>query len=230
MNHYLVAANRPWHRELFIERTRLLPGEWKFVSSKEELTDEIIQSFRPRYIFFPHWSHIVPERIWKSAECVCFHMTDLPYGRGGSPLQNLIVRKHERTKLSAFRMVQELDAGPIYGKQDLSMGGSAQDIYRRAGVLTWDMIETIVRTNPEPVPQQGQITVFPRRTPQDGNLTQAQDLAETYDYIRMLDAEGYPPAFLEIGSLIYEFTEAKRVGDRIVAHVSIRNMEKSESK
>ena len=56
-------------------------------------------------------------------------MTDLPYGRGGSPLQNLIIRGHKKTKISALRMVNELDAGPIYFKRSLSLNGNAQKIY-----------------------------------------------------------------------------------------------------
>ena len=41
-------------------------------------------------------------------------MTDLPFGRGGSPLQNLIVRGYKETMLSAIKCVGEVDAGPIY--------------------------------------------------------------------------------------------------------------------
>ena len=35
-------------------------------------------------------------------------MTDLPYGRGGSPLQNLIIRGFESTKISAIEFKMEL--------------------------------------------------------------------------------------------------------------------------
>lgn len=44
-------------------------------------------------------------------------MTDLPYGRGGSPLQNLIVRNHYKTKISEIRVKKEIDSGPIYLKK-----------------------------------------------------------------------------------------------------------------
>lgn len=67
---------------------------------------------------------MVPEAVLIAAECVCFHMTDVPYGRGGSPLQNLIVRKHKKTKLTALKMTEEIDAGPVYCKRELSLDGS----------------------------------------------------------------------------------------------------------
>jgi len=50
-------------------------------------------------------------------------MTDLPFGRGGSPLQNLIVRGFTHTKLSALRVEKGLDTGDIYLKEDLEQYG-----------------------------------------------------------------------------------------------------------
>ena len=44
-------------------------------------------------------------------------MTDLPYGRGGSPLQNLILDNKQKTMISAFKMTERMDEGPIYIKK-----------------------------------------------------------------------------------------------------------------
>ena len=44
-------------------------------------------------------------------------MTDLPYGRGGSPLQNLIANKIYDTKISAIRAEGGIDTGRIYLKE-----------------------------------------------------------------------------------------------------------------
>ncbi len=38
-------------------------------------------------------------------ECVCFHMTDVPYGRGGSPLQNLIIREPQEYETDRVKNV-----------------------------------------------------------------------------------------------------------------------------
>ena len=56
-------------------------------------------------------------------------MSDLPYGRGGSPLQNLIIREHRKTMISAIQCVKEIDAGPVYLKKPLSLEGSAEEIF-----------------------------------------------------------------------------------------------------
>ena len=63
-------------------------------------------------------------------------MTDVPYGRGGSPLQNLILAGHTETKLTALRMVNEMDGGPVYVKMPLKLEGAAQEIYIKAGELS----------------------------------------------------------------------------------------------
>lgn len=62
-------------------------------------------------------------------------MTDLPYGRGGSPLQNLIKRNIENTKISAIKVVKDLDAGDIYLKRDLNLNGTADEILGLGGTI-----------------------------------------------------------------------------------------------
>ena len=58
--------------------------------------------------------------------CVCFHMTAVPYGRGGSPLQNLIIQGFSSTLITALKMVKELDAGGVYTKRTRSLRLSAR--------------------------------------------------------------------------------------------------------
>ncbi len=41
---------------------------------------DLFMELKPRYVFFPHWSHIIPQDIYENFECVIFHMTDFPFG------------------------------------------------------------------------------------------------------------------------------------------------------
>lgn len=224
MSRYIVATTRPWNIAAFRRRTPQIPGEWSLVQDPAELTPLLVSRLRPRYVFFPHWSWRVPEDVLAAAECVCFHMTDVPYGRGGSPLQNLIVRGHTETKLSALRMVAELDAGPVYLKRPLSLQGSARQIFERAADLVYDMIAEINATQPQPKDQEGMVTVFPRRLPDQSRLPREGGLQSIHDHIRMLDAEGYPAAFLDHGEFRLEFASAQLVDDEVVAEVRIRRV------
>jgi len=63
--------------------------------------------------------------------------------------------------------------------------------------------------------------VFQRRRPEDGNLEPLDRLEQIYDYIRMLDAEGYPPAFLETEHFRFEFSGANVGADAVQAQVRI---------
>ena len=188
---------------------------------RDELSEERIASFGVSHIFFPHWSWLIPESIHQHYECVVFHMTDLPFGRGGSPLQNLIRRGIYETQLSALRVNAGLDTGPIYLKRPLSLYGSAEEIYLRAAQIMEGMISEIVQGSLRPEPQQGEPTVFPRLRPQDGSIAALESLGQVHDWIRMLDADGYPRAFIRIGHLRLEFERSRRDVDSVSADVRI---------
>lgn len=174
-----------------------------------------------RYVFFPFWSHKVPKEITDKYECVCFHMTDVPYGRGGSPLQNLILRGHTETVISALRMTDEMDAGPVYMKRPLSLEGSAQEIYERAAGIIAGMMREIAETEPTPVPQVGEVVEFKRRGPDQSRidgLGAYYSGRKLYDFIRMLDADGYPRAYVIIESdQRITFSNARLEGDKVIA-------------
>ncbi len=195
--------------------------EFVRLRSREELTPEKLADLKPRYVFFPHWSWKISPEIYENYECVIFHMTDLPFGRGGSPLQNLIVRGFKETRLSALRCVAELDAGPVYLKEPLSLVGAAEEILLRAANLMASMMLAIIKANPVPVPQQGEPTIFARRRPEDGNIAGVESLGKVYDYIRMLDGEGYPPAFVETEHLRLEFSRGVLDSGEVRANVRI---------
>jgi len=173
------------------------------------------------YIFFLHWSKMIPEEIYENYQCVVFHMTDLPYGRGGSPLQNLIVRGFTETKISAIRVEQDLDAGDIYLKKDLSLYGTAEEIFLRAGTIMFEMIREITETGIIPEPQKGEPVLFKRRKQEDGNIINCASIEEVFKFIQMLDAEGYPSAFIETDLFKFEFTRASLKSEMILADVKI---------
>ncbi len=218
---YLVLGCKVWNRRAFDETLRRLPGRWTYIGSPEDLSLDVIERIFPRYIFSLHWSWKVPQEVIERFECVCFHMTDVPYGQGGSPLQNLIVRGHRETKLTALRMTAEFDAGPVYMKEPLSLEGGAEEIYCRASRLSAEMIQRIIQREPKPVPQRGERVTFKRRKPEESEIKNAESLEELHDLIRMLDAEGYPRAFLHHAGFRFEFSRSALYDGRIVADVKV---------
>ncbi|MBD5470236.1 MAG: methionyl-tRNA formyltransferase [Lachnospiraceae bacterium] len=212
----IIATVKSWN----IERAKALQKQYESVhdiviyTTKEEYTIDNVRDFNPDYIFMPHWSYLVSNEITDNYECVVFHMTDLPYGRGGSPLQNLIVRGHKETKISAIKVTQKLDGGPVYMKRPLSLEGSAQEIFVRcADIIFQEMLPMFLTEKVEPKPQEGEPVVFKRRKPEEGQITPDMELDKIYDYIRMLDAEGYPRAYMEFGGYRMEFEQAQVLAD-----------------
>jgi len=222
---YMVIGAKPWNEGVFNDIICKYPGNWHFIKDKEELKIERIIEINPRYIFFLHWSWKVPMEIINRFECVCFHMTDVPYGRGGSPLQNLIVRGHRQTKLTALKMVEDFDAGPVYLKKDLNLEGNAEEVYMRATYLSAEMIKNIIEKQPVPEEQKGEVVVFKRRKSHESRIPELSDLMSMHDFIRMLDAEGYPHAFLEYNGFRFEFSRANLYNGLIQADVKITQVE-----
>ena len=218
---YAVAGSKPWVHEIFHRHLARLPGRWHYLATPQQLTLRRLRQLAPRKVFFIHWSWKVDPAIVSQYECVGFHMTNLPYGRGGSPLQHLILRGHKQTQLTALRMTEEFDAGPVYAKQSLSLEGRAEDIYRRMSQEAAKMIAQFVRRQPAPVPQRGRGVRFVRRTPEESRIPTGQRLRELYDFIRMLDAPTYPRAFLDYAGLRFEFSHAALQGRAVTARVRI---------
>lgn len=229
----IIATIKSWN----IERAQALQKQYAGVheivlyTQKAEMTVDNVRHFNPDYILLPHWSYFIPDEITENWECVVFHMTDLPYGRGGSPLQNLIVRGHQETRISAIKVTGTLDGGPVYMKQPLSLAGSAQEIFIRcADIIFQKMIPLFLTERITPKPQEGEPVIFKRRKPEESKITTDMELNMIYDYIRMLDAEGYPRAYLEFGSYRLEFEGADLSGDgqTLSARVVFRNRTKEQ--
>lgn len=227
----VIATIKSWN----IERARALQEKYAGVheivvyTKKEEFTVEAVKAFEPDYILMPHWSYILSDEITQNWNCVVFHMTDLPYGRGGSPLQNLIVRGHKETKISAIKVTAKLDGGPVYMKKPLTLEGSAQEIFIRCSdVIFGEMIPRFLEEQLEPVEQTGEPVIFKRRTEKDGEITCDMELEKVYDYIRMLDAEGYPRAFIEFGEyrLCFENASLSENGESVEARVVFKKRSK----
>lgn len=224
MSNYIILSEKTWHKTLFFELKTIFNNDnWLLIDSKSDFNPTILSDFNPIKIFIPHWSHLIPREIYENYECVLFHMTDLPFGRGGSPLQNLISRGHVTTKLSAIKVGEGLDTGDVYLKRTMGLEGTAREIFERSTPIIEEMICEIIKNNIQPLPQVGKITEFKRRKPFESNFESLSNLEKVYDHIRMLDCDGYPYAFIETANLRFEFINANfnKNEEKLTANVRI---------
>lgn len=219
----IIATTKVWNvknAENFSNKNR--ECEIYIINNNKELNLNVIEQISPDYIFFPHWSWMIPNEICIRYNCIVFHMTDLPFGRGGSPLQNLINFGIENTKITALKADNGIDTGDVYLKKDLNLNGSAEEIYLRASKIVFDeMIPEIIKNKISPKKQEGKVLEFKRRHYADGEIFEQFELEKIFDYIRMLDAVGYPKAFIKFGEYKLEFSRASLKGGKIIADVEI---------
>lgn len=155
----IIATIKKWNIENYYKIKEKYSTKYNFFlfDNHKEFSYDKINKLEPNYIFFPHWSWIISEKIYKNFECIVFHMTDLPFGRGGSPLQNLIIRGYKETKISALRVSEGIDAGDVYMKKQCSLEGKAEDIFIRASKIVYEeMIPKIIEENIKPKKQEGE--------------------------------------------------------------------------
>jgi len=223
MKKYVLVTSKSWHKKLFDDLLEYFPkNQWILISDENSFSLIELKKIKPKFIFIPHWSKIIPSEIYLNFECILFHMTDLPYGRGGSPLQNLIIKGHKKTKISAIKVSKGIDEGPIYLKAPLDLNGTAFDIFKRSSEVMYKMIIEIIENSIYPKPQKGQPTIFKRRHPKESDISDLNSIDKIYDYIRMLDCEGYPNAFIEFNNIKYEFHNVKNNNNYLEANVRIK--------
>ena len=224
MKNVIILSEKPWNQHL-VKSLKKKNGKinWILIDKQLDFNIKNLDFINPFKIFIPHWSYLISKEIYEKFECIVFHMTDLPFGRGGSPLQNLISRGIYSTKISALKVDEGIDSGDIYLKENLELKGNATDIFERSNQIIQKMIIFILQNKIIPVPQKGTVTEFKRRKPYESNIEKLETLQKVYDYIRMLDADGYPKAYLENKFFKFEFNDAKfKNKNEIIATVKIK--------
>jgi len=195
--------------------------ETKYITSETELTEDMLKNFAPDFIFFPHWSWIVPREIHEKYKCIVFHTAPLPYGRGGSPIQNLILRGFKSAPVSALRMTNKLDAGDIYDQIDIDLSGKLKEIFERLNDAVNELIARLITNDIKPIAQEGEVTKFNRLTEKNNEIPKKLNIKQIYDRIRMVDDDEYPNAYFCINGYKIELNNAKMQSGELMCSAKI---------
>lgn len=198
------------------------------IRKKSDLTLSLLRKFQPDLIFFPHWNWIVEKEIFNEFKCIVFHTAPLPYGRGGSPIQNLIQRGHTASPVCAIAMSDGIDSGPIYDQEEISLDGSLSEIFKRLGCAVNEMMRRLIQHLPEPIEQAGEAIIFKRLGHKDNEISFDLDFEEFYNAVRMLDDSSYPSAYLKMENLVIEFSEIDRSCNELFCRVRISSKDTFE--
>ena len=191
---YLIISKKKWD----IRNFKILNKSFKLLS---RLNNKKIIKYSPKIIFFIHWSERIPTEILKKNLCIQFHTSDLPRFKGGSPIQNQIIRGIKKTKITAFKVSDKIDAGDICLKENMDLNGNAYQIYKKIEKKCIIMIKKLSRKKKiifyKP---KGNSSYFKRRKHKDSNIfsLKTPDLKKIFNFIRMLDAPDYPKAYIDL--------------------------------
>tara|TARA_Y100000589_G_C27161659_1_gene633028 strand:+ start:389 stop:1057 length:669 start_codon:yes stop_codon:yes gene_type:complete len=214
----VIANSKNWFslKKTIEEKNNIL-----FIKNSNDLKLSTLKEFKPNLILFPHWSNIVSEKIVEKYKCILFHTAPLPYGRGGSPIQNLILKGFTKTPVCALKMTNSLDSGPIYMTKIISLNGNLDQIFKRLNKVVNEIIEELINNLPKPKEQIGESYLFKRLTSNENEIKKSMSISEIYDHIRMVDHEDYDKAYISFGKYKISFSKAELLKNKINAKVTI---------
>ncbi len=213
----VVSKDNTWTRKLI----HLLYKEEYDCTYTSICSKELVDNVNPDWVFFFHWSNIVPKEIYSKYKCVVIHTGRLPKDRGGSPLQNQILKGITHTKVNAIEMKEQIDSGAIYHSIPLTLQGNITDIWLSIASITHKLINYCITVNPEPIPQKGISYTYKRIKDNQLKFDSTKNLSYIYDQIRMVDNDSYPNPYIEIGGYKIEFSRAKINNNNIITDAKI---------
>ena len=131
------------------------------------------------------------------------HPSPLPKYRGGSPIQNQIIRGENKSAVTIFKMNNVLDGGDIYYQIKISLAGSLNEIFKRIVFYGTKGTIKVLTSKKLKIRKQDskKVTFFKRRNPDQSEITLKEIKNKSPDYIynkiRMLD-DPYPNAYIKL--------------------------------
>jgi len=167
-----------------------------------------------------------PEILLRNTHNLVVHESELPKGRGWTPIAWLVEGGSNRIPLTMIEAAKRVDAGPVYLRSEVALEGHELVSEIRALVIREiiEMCKRFVECYEEVVSmardQEGDATYFPRRNRESSRLNPDMTIAEQFDKLRIVDNQNYP-AFFDYRGKRYtlkiekdETTQSVKIGDK----------------
>jgi methionyl-tRNA formyltransferase len=198
----LCVGYREWALNIYNQLAKnYKDGDIFIIDSYDGYSDSFVKNYNPDFIFFYGWSWIISKEIIGKYNCIMLHPSALPKYRGGSPIQNQIIRGESDSAITLFLMNEKMDSGPIVFQESMSLSGTINDIFHRIEELGYKGTIKFLDNPTDGVIQIEQnATYFERRTEEQSEITlkelKEQSSEYIYNKIRMLQ-DPYPNAYLK---------------------------------
>ncbi len=135
------------------------------------------------------------------------HESDLPKGKGFSPVQWQIMEGKNEIPVCLIHATADVDAGNILEKASIRLQGHElfSDIRRKQAETTLLLMERLLAKYPRitKTAQEGRTSIYRRRTRKDDRLDVHKTIAEQFNALRIADNEKYPAYFVHNGHTYY---------------------------
>lgn len=172
------------------------------------------------FCFYLSYERIVsPEILSRFRHNLVVHESDLPRGKGWSPLSWQIINGAKSIPIVIFEASCKVDSGPIYHKTYLRFRGDEliDELRDKQGCTTMDLCRMFVRNYPRIVKlarvQKGEESFYRRRNPDDSELDIGKTLRNQFNLLRVVDNYKYPAFFRMFGN-IYELHIKKQQSNK----------------
>ena len=151
--------------------------------------------------FFLGCETMVPNKILAlNNKNLVVHESELPKGKGWSPLTWQILEGKDRIPITLFEANSEVDSGDIYLQDQIKLEGHEllREIKHLQGEYTIKLVLKFINMYPdiEGRKQEGTPTFYSRRKPVDSRLDIDKTIEEQFNLLRVVDNERYPAYFI----------------------------------
>lgn len=146
---------------------------------------------------------VPPEYLEKHEHNLVVHESDVPEGRGWSPVHWQVLEGNDEIPIVLMEAAEQVDTGDVYIRDRIQLEGTEllREIREKVGQKTVELALEFVEAYPdvEGDPQEGEATYYPRRTTDDSELDPEKSIDEQFNLLRIVDNENYPAFFRKNG-------------------------------
>lgn len=155
-------------------------------------------------VFILSYHKIIDRKFLKqNRHNIIIHASNLPQGKGWSPLFHQIIEGKNEITFSLFEADEKIDNGDIYLQKILKLNGLElyEELRKKQAQLTIDMCLDFLKLYPnmQAKRQQGQESFYPKRSPEDSELDINKSLKEQFNLLRIVNNEEFPAFFYKDG-------------------------------
>jgi len=129
---------------------------------------------------------------------IVIHESDLPKGRGWSPLTWQVESGRNSIPVTLFEAADRCDSGDYYIKDSIRLNGKEiiEEVREKQAKKTVEMIDKFLSKYPmKKIGQKGKPSHYRKRRPGDNELNIDKSIKEQFNKMRIADNERYPLHF-----------------------------------